>query len=194
MPSQVIHRGRGRRVRRLAVVTIGVLVACSTWAGQAYAQTPDGTSAVDQYVEDVPTSSGSTIPGKNKPKKNSLPPSVSNQIERQGGSDAAILREVASSPDYGAPAATPPKAKKKAGAKAAAKGDAARTNRPAREEGGGIPAPSDSSASEAVSAAVSAAQGGDAARLVGLLIALFVISLAALTAAGLRHRRRAGAG
>ena len=191
MPSQGAHRERRKRARRFAAVAIGVLAAC-TWAGQAYAQTPDGPAAVDQYVEDVPTSGGSTIPGKTKPKKSSLPPRVSSQIESQGGTDAAILHEVATSPDYGAPVATSSEPKpKKAGGNEADPG-ASGTTRPAREEGGEIPAPSESSPSEAVSAAVGAVQGGDAARLVGLLVALFVISAVALTAAGLRNKRRSG--
>ena len=192
MPTQGPHQPT-KRARRRAAIALGVLLAFTTWAGQAYAQTPDGPSAVDQYVEDVPTSGGATAPGKNKPKINSLPPSVSNQIDQQGGSDAAILREVATSPDYGAPAAaTGKKAGTKANGKRNGKETAAGVTRGKAADAREIPAPADSSPSEAVSAAVSAVQGGDAGRLVGLLIALFVISIAALAAAGLRSRRRAG--
>ena len=146
----------------------------------------------------MPTSGGATVPGKkNKPKKNSLPPAVSNSIEQQGGSDAGILREVATSPDYGAPATSAPKgnAGNKPKAKKGKRKDAAQgaqgTARGASPEGHVIPRPQDSSPSEALSAAVSAVQGGDAARMVGLLVVLFLISVAALATAALRHRRRA---
>ena len=144
----------------------------------------------------MPTSGGATVPGKkNKPKKNSLPPAVSNSIDQQGGSDAGILREVATSPDYGAPATSPRKAnaqnKPKGKRKDAAGQGAQGTARGTSPEGHVIPRPQDSSPSEALSAAVSAVQGGDAARMVGLLVVLFLISVAALATAALRHRRRA---
>lgn len=203
MPSHAVHAGGRLRLLRLAALTIGVLVAWSIWAAQAYAQTPDGPAAVDQYVEDVPTSGGSAIPGSTKhpPKKSSLPHRVSSQIASQGGSDAAILRDIASSPDYGAPAASStPGGRGKASGKGGTRqngrmetDDRTAMTRSAREGAESIPTPSDSSDSDALSAAVSAVQGGDAARLVGLLVVLFAISVAALAAAGLRNRRRGGA-
>ena len=78
-----------------AAVFGATLLACSG----AYAQTSGG---VDQYVEDVPSAGGTTHPGKDKPKKDTIAPSVETQIEEQGGSDAPVLTEVATSSDYGA--------------------------------------------------------------------------------------------
>jgi hypothetical protein len=160
-------------------------MALLAWAGQAYAQTPDDASAVDQYVEDVPTSKGSTRPGQGKSTKTTLTPSVSSQIEAEGGSDADLLREVASSSDYGAPQKAKPQKAKPKKAKADGPKRSIRT-----DDGAPVAGPDDPSAGEAISAAASAVQGGDASRLVALLIALFVITLAVLAAAGLRQKRR----
>jgi cobalamin biosynthesis Mg chelatase CobN len=175
---------RGRTRARRSALTVLALMALLAWAGQAYAQTPSDASAVDQYVEDVPTSQGSTRPGQGKSTKTTIAPSVSSQIDAEGGSDADLLREVASSSDYGAPQkAKPRKAKPKA--KADGPKRSIRT-----DDGAPVAGPEDPSAGEAISAAASAVQGGDASRLVALLIALFVITLAALAAAGIRQKRR----
>ncbi len=148
----------------------------------ALAQTSDDPSAVDQYVEDVPTDEGSTIPGEKKPKKKNLPAAVSDQIASQGGSDSELLTQVASSSDYGAPQRTIKRKKPKATLSGAGM---------ERREGenGSADAQSDVSAASALSSTVTA-DGGEAGRLVGLLVVLFLISLVAFAISGLRYRRR----
>lgn len=163
----------------VGVTVVGTLLALT---GQASAQSPCGVSAVDQYVECIPTGDGRNSSGANQgsqPPSAPLPPSVAAQIESTGGDDAELLRQVATSPRYGAPS------------KSAAGGSSSTHGRISGEALAGADPDSDTSAGDAVSAAVSAVQGGDAARLVGLLVGLFLISAAALTLAAVRQKRRA---
>jgi hypothetical protein len=174
---QVGASAPARRFRRhrwaIGVTLVVTLIAC---AGPASAQTPP-SSAVDQYVEDQPTSEGS-VPttgsggGGSPPQTTGLDHKTSAAITRQGGEDTPVLKALATDARYGAPQ------------------DKLKTTRKAREVGlsrGG----SDASPGEAVSAAVSAVQGGEAGRLIGLLVVLFVISVMTLGAAALRQKRRA---
>jgi hypothetical protein len=169
-----LHRrtGRGGRRRLAAVAAVlgATLLACSA---PAYAQTPPDSGAVDQYVEDVPTAGGSTHPGKNPGKKDTIKPSVAAQIDSQGGSDAPVLTEVATSSDYGAGPKLP---------------DAPKPGVRDGEISNAAPE-ADVSSSALASSAVSAVQGAETARLVGFLVVLFGISVATLTAAALRQRR-----
>ena len=75
--------------------------------GQALAETrrqpPPDTSAIDQYVEGVPTAGGGVANGVGKNRAKALPRRVSALIARDGGSDAETLGEIASSSTYGAP-------------------------------------------------------------------------------------------
>ena len=172
-----IRRERSRGTRRILVaLTVGATLLAS--AGSAYAQTGGDGSSVDQYVEDVPTASGSVHPGVGSSHQTKLPPSIGSQISSQGGSDAGTLRALATKSEYGG--------QPKKGSSGPLVGT------PGRGESiAGANAEADGSAADALSSAVSAVQGGEAARLVGLLIVLFCISVATLTAAGLRQRRRA---
>jgi hypothetical protein len=173
-----IRRERSRGTRRILVaLTVGATLLAS--AGSAYAQTGGDGSSVDQYVEDVPTASGSVHPGVGSSHQTKLPSSIGSQISSQGGADAGTLRALATKSEYGG---QPTK-----------KGSSdPLVGTPGRGESiAGANAESDGSAGDALSSAVSAVQGGEAARLVGLLIVLFCISVATLTAAGLRQRRRA---
>ncbi len=136
----------------------------------AQAQTSGG---VDQYVEDVPTAGGSTHPGKGPGKKDTIKPSVATEIEEQGGTDAPVLTEVATSSDYGAGQALRPAPQ--AGARDGEISNAAPE--------------ADVSSSALAGSAVSAVSGAETVRLVGFLFVLFAISLATLTAAALRQRR-----
>ncbi len=151
----------------VAAVFGATLLACSG----AYAQTSGG---VDQYVEDVPSAGGTTHPGKDKPKKDSLTPSVETQIEEQGGSDAPVLTEVATSSDYGAG----PKLQS-APKMTVREGEMSNADPEADVSNGAVAA-----------SAVSAVSGAETVRLVGFLLVLFGISVAALTAAALRQRER----
>lgn len=169
-----MHGGNGiggrRRLAAVAAVFGATLLACSG----AYAQTSGG---VDQYVEDVPSAGGTTHPGKDKPKKDKIKPSVETQIEEQGGSDAPVLTEVATSSDYGAGPKLP-----------------AAPKMTVREGEISQAAPEDDVSNGAVAAsAVSAVSGAETVRLVGFLLVLFGISIATLTAAALRQRRTHGA-
>lgn len=165
----------------VAAAAVSTLLALP---GTALAQTTDDPSAVDQYVEDVPTGGGSSVPGSGKPKKTNLPPGVTAQIADQGGSDAELLNTVASSSDYGAPQKTLKRKTERSGYTISG----AQMER--REGDGGSASPEgDVSAASAVSSAV-AADGAGAARLIGLLVLLFAVSLGALAFSALRHRRR----
>jgi hypothetical protein len=165
---------RFRRHRWAIGVTLAVTLIA--WPGPASAQTPP-SSAVDQYVEDQPTSEGS-VPttgsggGGSPPRTTQLDRDTSAAITRHGGTDAPVLKALATDSRYGAPQ------------------DRLKTTHKVRDAGlsrGGF----DSSPGEAVSAAASAVQGGDAGRLIGLLVALLVISVMTLGAAALRQKRRA---
>lgn len=174
------ERGRGTRGILVALTVGATLLAC---AGTASAQTGDDGSSVDQYVEDVPTAGGSTHPGVGGSHQSTLPPSVGTQIDANGGSDAATLRDLATKSDYGGQTVTKKKQKAAAGPV---------TGTPGRGESISSADPeANGSAGDALSSAVSAVQGGEAARLVGLLVVVFLISVTTLTAAGLRQRRRA---
>jgi hypothetical protein len=126
----------------------------------------------------VPTSKGHSSPGVGTPTKSNLSQDVRSQLTAQGGSDTAILEQVATSSAYGAP-------------KAARKRAAGNAKMTAKELDSGATG-SDDSAGEAMSAAVGAVSSGDTSRLAGLLVALLLISLAAFGAAMVRHKRRSG--
>jgi hypothetical protein len=159
---------------RVAVTAAVTLLA---WAGPAAAQDPCGESAIDQYVECVPTDKGSSAPGTDKEDRTPLSGAVQEAVAEQGGDDAPILTDVATSSRYGAPQRT-------------LKIDRDR-DPAARESAASASGGEDTSPGEAVSAAVSAVQSGDAGRLVGLLGALLAIALATLAFAALRQKRRA---
>jgi hypothetical protein len=159
--------GRRRRAFALAAFVGATLLAAPA---SAHAQLPGGPGAVDQYVEDVPTGGGKTHPTKDAPTKTSVPASVQAKIEAQGGSDAPLLTEVVSSSSYGAP----------------------QDGRPTRMERGGATAdggPSPEESAGVLSSAVSAVEGGDSRRLLGLLAALLAVSVATVVAVGVRQRR-----
>jgi len=155
-----------RRVLTLATVLVTVL----GWEAQASAQLPNDTSAVDQYVEDVPDAGGSvdvrtansTRGGTASADGIDLPSSVASALKQEGGRDAESLRQLATSPVYGAP-----------------------RDRLGRME----------SSRETLDLVTSGRLDGEApttaigTRLLGLLAALAVISAVALAAVLLRRRR-----
>jgi hypothetical protein len=103
------------------VVAILATVAAAAPLARADDAPLPPTSAISQYVEQLPSSTGSVGLGGSggsaatKPKPKPLPPKVSKAIARDGGDDATVLEQVATNPDYGAPAAAP-KAAKRSGA------------------------------------------------------------------------------
>ena len=89
----------------MAIAAVLISLAAT---GPASAATPPGNplqdvSAIDQYVEAIPTSSGPAATGGGSAKPRPLPPDVASEIREQGGNDADALMEVATSPRYGAP-------------------------------------------------------------------------------------------
>jgi hypothetical protein len=82
-------------------------ILATTLAGTARAQEPSpdpGSSAVDQYVELVPTGSGPKSPGVEKERKTPLAPKAKRALDKTPKTTADALTTVATSSDYGAPA------------------------------------------------------------------------------------------
>jgi hypothetical protein len=77
------------------------LSVASLAGGQPPAQ--PGTSAVQQYVEDVPTANGQSTPGATKPAPQPLSPAARIALRRLTPATAGALRTIATSPAYGAP-------------------------------------------------------------------------------------------
>jgi hypothetical protein len=127
-------------------------------------------AAIEQYIEQVPTSQGSQPAGVGKARKRSLPAPVRKRLQQLAGTDAPTLERIATDPTLGAPAR--------------------KLKRPKRYEQDGATT-DDSGASRALSAAVEAAGSGSDARIIGLLVALVAIT-AFLAALAVRQRRSAG--
>lgn len=96
----LVSRGL-RRAVCACLACVGLLTA----AGVALAKDPGGISAADQSRETIPTSGGRVATGAPAPAR-PLPAPQRRQIDLEGGSDAPILKQVVSSPAYGAPLAT----------------------------------------------------------------------------------------
>ncbi|HSJ94839.1 MAG TPA: hypothetical protein VK896_12465, partial [Gaiellaceae bacterium] len=130
------------------------------------------------YVEDVPTGGGTSHPTADPPSSTPAPSGVQQQIAAQGGSDAPLLTQVVSSSTYGAPQR-----------RAVNKGGGSSAER--MERGGELPeaVSSGTESSGVVSSAVTAVEGSDSRRLVGLLLALLAVTAATVVAVGLRQRR-----
>lgn len=156
----------------LAVATAFACASPAT-AGHTPGHPPSDASAYDQYVEQIPSSTGSKAPGPGGGKKRPLPASVAAELRSQGA-DGAVLESIATDPALGAPE---------------------RTLRPTPQvrkdllnevdDDPGVPG--------AASAALSVAADGSTGRLVGLVVALLGIT-AVLVALTLTRRRRAGPG
>jgi hypothetical protein len=154
----------------------GVAAAASDFTsggGDPYGSAPGGQSAGDQYVETLPTTRGPRAPGHRKHAKK-LSRKVTKQIDTLGGSDAAQLKTLATSPSLGAPQERP-----KSGGKSSRKSASRSGNR----HGGTEPA--------VPSAAINAVDGGEAG-LGWLVVALLAITALALGAAGYQRRRHRG--
>jgi hypothetical protein len=120
-------------------------------------------SAVAQYRESIPTSSGPSFEGSDATRTTSLPPPVRATVTREAGRRAGLLVQVATSSAYGAPQERLPRA------------------RGTRPEGAG--------AGSAIAAAPGRLlESADRGRLLGLLVVLAAISAGAVVAAS-RSRR-----
>ncbi len=92
-------------MRRPAFLAVVSAAAALLAPGVALAAgPPDDLSGVDQYVEDIPTSEGPKPAGSGgKASGNPLPPTVTQSLADEGGSDAAALEAIATDPSLGAP-------------------------------------------------------------------------------------------
>jgi hypothetical protein len=127
---------------------------------------PNGLSAGDQYVETLPTTRGPRAPGRGRRAK--LPAAVEHRLRALGGGDASTLRDVATSPSYGAPAASPGPGK-----------NSARHVRGHHRAKSALAVPS---------AAIGAAGGGEAG--LGWLV-LAILAITALALGAVAYQRRA---
>jgi hypothetical protein len=167
MIFQVVIRGR-----RLRQVTRGAgLLACACallLAPTAAAQNGSAqqSGVYDQYTEQVPTASGPHDTGSGSPPGTGASGSSGGgaaivlpaSVKKDGGKDAKKLREVATSPRYGAPTST-------------------------------VPLPNSSTqTADAVSSAVNAASDGSDGRVLGLFVAILVVTAASLGVAVARWR------
>lgn len=160
----------------VAAVPAGALASSGqsfdSTGGNPYGATPDN-SAGDQYVETLPTTKGPRAlgPGKHARK---LSPAVKQKLAKLGGSDAAALSSLATSPGLGAPETS--------GTTGSGKGRA------------GHPRPRAGSTAAVPSAAINAVDGGDAG-LGWLVLGILAITGLALGAVALqRHRAKGSTG
>jgi hypothetical protein len=100
-------RDRSFRLLRLRAFAAALLVAASVPGPSSASPHPgDDVAAVDAYVEALPSAAGLVTPsGTEAPAQ--LAPALVARIEREGGGDAARLKEVATSPRFGAPSSVP---------------------------------------------------------------------------------------
>jgi hypothetical protein len=100
----------GAMVLRFLSAAVLVLGAIS-WPAVAAAAEPPPGSAVSQYVEVIPSATGGTVPRSSSPSASSpsapaavvLAPVVRKALAKQPAAQAKVLRDVATSPTYGAP-------------------------------------------------------------------------------------------
>jgi len=179
----------------LTSLTVALLVAvlpASASAGTSFPLSgggdsitlPNDQSAGDQYVETLPTSKGPRVPGRGKRTKR-ISRDLATKLAHQGGSDAAALEALATSPTYGAPADTGANADP--GAKGST-GKGSHKSRSRKDKRHGASAPA------VPSAAINAAEGGEAG-LGWLVLAILAITALALGAVGYqRHRDKDSTG
>ena len=92
--------------RRVAVLLGAFLCTAGPAAGATPPPPPapvPGDAAIYQYRESLPASGGPVVPDGETGRAQPLPQAVAQQLERTGGSDAALLERVATSPTLGAP-------------------------------------------------------------------------------------------
>jgi hypothetical protein len=143
-----------------------------------YGATPDN-SAGDQYVETLPTTKGPRAADKGKHTKK-LSPALKRKLAQLGGSDAASLSALATSPGLGAPD-SPASAGKGKGNSSGGNGTSHRKRH-------------DRNTPAVPSAAINAVDGGDAG-LGWLVLGILAITALALGAVALqRHRDKGSTG
>jgi hypothetical protein len=98
--------GPDARAYAKALSWVFAVVSALLWASGAAAATPpppEDVPAVSAYVELVPTSRGSRAARAGGTESRTLTSRIEAKLTREGGSDAAALKKVATSPAYGAP-------------------------------------------------------------------------------------------
>jgi hypothetical protein len=93
-------------VRPLRLVALVCVLAAVALPGAAWADdpgTPSGVSAIQQYVEQVPTASGSSAPGVGEATTSRLSNDATSGLGSVPPATAAALAKIATSSVYGAP-------------------------------------------------------------------------------------------
>lgn len=165
-----------KRIRQLVVVCALAAVAALAAGSPAYGKgcpgnlTNEGPSSVAQYTEQLPTSCGNHVTGTGKG-TTKLPRSIEQKIDKQAGSDATILKNIATSESYGAPQRTikSPKSQKSV-------------------RHGKILTDSAAHSSNPLSASVSVVTDGSDARLIALVVLMVGIAVLVLATAVRRRR------
>jgi hypothetical protein len=94
-----LHRAAG-----IAFIVAATVLALSAQALAADPpKPPPPTSAIDQYIESVPTAGGGVANGVGEQRSKRLSRRVATAIKRDGGADAATLKAITRSSTYGAP-------------------------------------------------------------------------------------------
>jgi hypothetical protein len=92
-------------VVRTAAVLVALAGAAAPGALAAGSPPLPPHSGVEQYVEQLPSATGATALGRGGGKASKLAPAAARAVAKQGGSDAQVLQQLATSPRYGAPPA-----------------------------------------------------------------------------------------
>ena len=165
---------------RKLVLAGGIAVLATLGTGTAYAGgcNQSSSSAVQQYVEQVPGACGSK-PTNASTKTRKVPTTLQHKIDSRGGKDAALITKIVSSEGYGAPVKTKLKVHK-IKAKGQAKAQAAKTKK--------ILSDSATRKSDPVSASFGVITGGSDGRLLAL-IGLMAAVAAIVIFSALRRRR-----
>jgi hypothetical protein len=160
-----------------APLVLVLLVVLAMQAPATAAGFSDDFSAGDEYVETVPTTKGPHVADGHKHhagKRRALSGRAQSRLNAQGGDDAALLREVATSPQLGAPPRRAASAKRS--------GARRHTSDKGRAPGrAGVP-------SAAINAASS--HGGGVGWLVLALFAITTVGLGAVGYQRYRNRER----
>lgn len=108
MTSTCTHPPARRAFASLTALVVGLGLAFGPAPTALAGSDPrDDVSSVDQYVEDIPTASGSTptggAPGEGDDAGRPLPADVATALDDEGGTDANALGRLATMPALGAP-------------------------------------------------------------------------------------------
>jgi hypothetical protein len=90
-------------LRARALAALALIAAAAVAAAPGAKADPPPPASVNQYVEQIPTGSGSAAVGATKKGVKKLPKKTAAKITKQGGTDSALLKKVATAEDYGAP-------------------------------------------------------------------------------------------